>query len=164
MLLGSRQHREINQSLDLKCGQDDIEEVNSFKYLGVMLDKFLNFDVHAEYISKKISQRLASLARSRKFMTPATSLQLYKSLIVSLFDYCDTVYLGMSQRDLNHLQILQNKACRVILKRGRFSNSLELHHELHIPLLSQRRELHLLVMVHKSLKKKHQATFRTSFH
>ncbi len=151
MLIGNRQHRDIDTPLKLKCGGKDIAEVNTFKYLGILLDKHLNFEAHSEYISNKVSKRLGSLARSRKFMTTETSLKLYKSLVVSLFDYCDTVYMTMNSRDLQHLQVLQNKACRIILCRNRFSHSFDLHQELNLPFLSQRRDLHLLVMMHKSI-------------
>ena len=74
---------------------------------------------------------------------------LYKSLVVSLFDYCDTVYQTMLAKDLAHLQVLQNKACRIVLKQNRFSHAADLHNELKLPYLSQRRELHTLVIMYK---------------
>ena len=117
-------------------------------------DKNITFEAHAEYISKKASKRLGSLSRSRKFVNAETSLMLYKSLIVSLFDYCDTVYQVMLAKDLAHLQVLQNKACRIILKQNRFSHAADLHSTLDLPFLSQRRELHTLVMIHKILNDK----------
>ena len=149
MLVGSKFHRDVQTPLSIHCGEEQIEEVSSYKYLGVMVDKHVNFEAHAEYISGKVSKRLGSLSRSRKFMTSDTSLMLYKSLVVSLFDYCDTVYQVMMAKDLAHLQVLQNKACRIILKQNRFSHAADLHHELKLPYLSQRRELHTLVIMYK---------------
>ena len=87
-------------------------------------------------------------------MPSETSLLLYKSLLVSLFDYCDTVYQIMLSKDLAHLQVLQNKACRIILKQNRFSHSVDLHCTLDLPFLSRRRELHTLVMMCEVLNNK----------
>ena len=37
-----------------------LEEVVSFKYLGVFIDKHLNFDLHIEHVGKKLAQKLFS--------------------------------------------------------------------------------------------------------
>ncbi len=149
MLVGSKFHRDIGTPLTIHCGGEELEEVSSYKYLGVMVDKHVTFEAHAEYISGKVSKRLGSLSRSRKYMNSETSLMLYKSLVVSLFDYCDTVYQIMLAKDLAHLQVLQNKACRIILQQNRFSHASDLHCDLKLPYLSQRRELHTLVIMYK---------------
>ena len=136
MLVGSKLHRDIHSPLNIQCGDELIEEVSSYKYLGVMVDKNVTFEAHAEYISGKVSKRLGTLSRSRKFISADTSPMLYKSLVVSLFDYCDTVYQVMLAKDLAHLQVLQNKACRIILKQNRFSHATDLHCTLDLPFLS----------------------------
>ncbi len=96
-------HRDVQTPLNIQCSDELIEEVSSYKYLVVMVDKNVTFEAHAEYISGKVSKRLGSLSRSRKFMSSDTSLLLYKSLVMSLFDYCDTVYQIMLAKDLAHL-------------------------------------------------------------
>ena len=135
MLLSSKQSRFCHVDLQLQVDNKEIEPVSSFKYLGVMLDRFMTFHEHGVYISKKVSQRLHSLSRTRKFMTQDTCLQLYKSLVIPLFDYCDTVYGILPTSDANHLQILQNKACRIILCRNRFAHSEDTHRDLSLPYL-----------------------------
>ena len=39
--------------IEIKIGNSTLDEVESVKYLGVIIDKRLKFDLHAEYILKK---------------------------------------------------------------------------------------------------------------
>ena len=61
----------------------EVKIVSEVKYLGIMLDPKLSFNIHAEYIRKKCVGRLKMLGRTRGFVDQETSLQLYKSLIVT---------------------------------------------------------------------------------
>ena len=73
------------------------ERVNTFKYLGVLLDETLNLERHIQYISGKIRKKLGLFSRCRKLITQTTALTLYKSLLLPHFDYCDQVWDTCSQ-------------------------------------------------------------------
>ncbi len=73
------------------------------------------------------------------------------SLVIPLFDYCDTVYGILPTADANPLQILQNKACQIILCRNRFAHSEDTHRDLSLPYLKDRRELHLACIMFKTV-------------
>ena len=63
-LVGSKLHGDVQTPLNILCGEEQIQEVSSYKYLGVMVDKHITFEAHAEYISGKVSKRLSSLSRA----------------------------------------------------------------------------------------------------
>ena len=68
------------------CGNNTtVEEVTSFKYLGVWFDKNLSWDCHIDKLCTKISQRLGVLNRCRKFITQDTALLLFNAIILPLF-------------------------------------------------------------------------------
>ena len=46
------------------------------------------------------------------------SIILHKSLMIPLFDYGDVAYCA-TKESLDKLQIVQNRACRIILREGR---------------------------------------------
>ena len=71
-------------------------------------------------------------------MSGSTCLTLYKTIIGSLFDYCDIIYDGMSKKDSDRLQRLQNSCCWIILRRGKLSNVEEIHRELSLDFLALR--------------------------
>jgi hypothetical protein len=93
----------------------EIEFVDEFKYLGVILDPHLTFDNHVNYIAKKIGKKIYYLARIGKYLNEFTKITLYKSLIAPHFEYCSTIFWEMSDKNMEVLQKLQNKAMRVIL-------------------------------------------------
>lgn len=52
------------------------------------------------------SQKLFTLSKIRKYITEEISLRLYKSLIQSILDYGDVMYIGASKTDLRKLQLI----------------------------------------------------------
>ena len=79
-------------------------------------------------------------------------LTLYNCLIISLFDKGDTVW-GDKNNDtlLGQLQVLQNKAAKVLLNLPPRSLSTEALDRLDVKTLSKRRHFHCCVMMQKYL-------------
>ena len=82
-------------------------------------------------------------------MDLGTSVRLYKSLVLPHFDYCDLAY--SCEANLQKLQKLQNSACRTLLRADRRAHIKDMHNELKLLTLSQRRELHLSVECFKQV-------------
>ena len=76
---------------------------------------------------------------------------LYKSLVAPLIDYYDIVYANANKTNLGKLQSVQNMACRVILKAGARDHINDMHSELKLDLLDDRRRYHLLAECHKNI-------------
>ena len=91
------------------------------------------------------------LRRSREYLDSATSLTLYKSLVLPHLDYCDLVYMNTTVQNLNKLQLSQNGACRTILRQPKDTSVSQMHEELGIPTLIQRREYHLATECYKAV-------------
>ena len=74
-------------------GQESVEIVDSFRYLGVILDKDLTFKEHVVATQKKCHQRLHVLRKLRSFsLDPKLLLNLYRSIIEPLLTYCGILY------------------------------------------------------------------------
>ena len=65
-------------------------------------------------------------------------LLLYKCLILSIFDYADIIYHGITQSDKEVLQRLQNVACHAILWADQYAHIVDMHSELNLSILYQR--------------------------
>ena len=63
-------------------GAEEIEQVSSFKYLGVQLDSMLKFNDHVDMIRKKVYVRTRILWKLR----PYISQDLAKELCIYLID------------------------------------------------------------------------------
>ncbi|KAK2182508.1 hypothetical protein NP493_352g03041 [Ridgeia piscesae] len=71
---------------------EPVEQVDSFKYLGVILDEKLSFTEHVTAVQKKFQQRLHVLRKLRAFYVDPLLLRLYRSIIEPLLTYCSICY------------------------------------------------------------------------
>ena len=77
-----------------------LEQVEQYKYLGMILDNRLNFADHIDRLVKKSRQRIGGIGRVRKYITKDIALILYKAMVVPLFDFGDIIYMFASQDNL----------------------------------------------------------------
>ena len=102
---------------DIILNGSAIKTENSCKFLGVFIDKKMKFDVHIQYISKKISKNIGILFRIRDLVPHQVLKSLYYSYIYPYLYYCIVVWGGTFDVHLNPLKILQKKAIRIINKQ-----------------------------------------------
>lgn len=91
--------------------------VEKHKFLGVWLDQKLKFDIHINYIIQNASKGLTimrSLAGIQWGSDPQVLSMLYKSIVRSHFDYSILAYMNANLTYLKKLDVIQNKALRII--------------------------------------------------
>ena len=90
--------------------------VESFRYLGVVLDNKLTFSQHTSEIQKKCQRRLYVLRRLRSFsLDSKLLLLLYRSIIESLLTYCSVCFFPMlSVVNRNKLLKVSQQAAKII--------------------------------------------------
>ena len=79
-----------------------VEQVDSFKYLGLTLDKKLRFDQHITSIQSRFQQRLHVIRKLRSLsVAPHLLLLLYQSIIQPVLLYCSacfyTIYCSIAR-------------------------------------------------------------------
>ena len=68
MLTGTDQRLALVDSFTVRAGDTVLSRVYQIKYLGVMLDPYLSWNDHIDYIGRKISVKLGMLRkRARSF-------------------------------------------------------------------------------------------------
>ncbi len=110
MLIGTQPSIAAMKDVNVNIGSHSLERVATYKYLGIMIDECLIFDAHVQYMKKKTFSKVKLLGRLKWVLDRDTLLLLYKTLILPIIDYGDTVYHGISQQDAYCLQKLQNTA------------------------------------------------------
>ena len=94
----------------------ELEQKDDCKFLGVYIDKDLNWKNHIKYITSKVSKNVALLGRL-KHTFPKTILKtLYATLILPYFNYCNLIWGAADKTCIQNLVVLQKKAVRVISK------------------------------------------------
>ena len=91
MCIDFRRNRTVNSPIVING--EPVEQVDSFKYLGVILDENFSFTKHVTAVQKKSQQRLHVLRKLRAFyVDPLLLLRLYRSIIEPLITYCSICY------------------------------------------------------------------------
>ena len=112
----------VNPKVNLTINNQNIEQVDSFKFLGYTLDEHLKWDNHICAISKKISKNIGLLQKLRPVVDQHTLIKLYYSFIHSYLTNGLTTWGSASNATLNQIIILQKRAIRVI------TNSKKMEH------------------------------------
>jgi len=92
-----------------------LEKCKSYKYLGVVIDENLKWDAHIDYITPKIAKACGALARLRNCTSMEVLLNVYHALVHSYLRYGILIWGNASQSVLDPLQILVNKAARIMV-------------------------------------------------
>ena len=121
-----------------------LQYVNQFNYLGIKLEYTLTFEHHASETTRMVAHKLYLLSKIRKYIDIQQAITIYRSMIVPYFDYGDIFLTKVSQKTIDKLQKLQNRALRICLARDGRSNVIDLHNTCNINKLNHRRQVHLL--------------------
>jgi hypothetical protein len=124
-----------------------IKQVDQFTYLGVVLDKHLNWKDHVEEMSMNISTKLKIMSRIRAYLTLEAAKAVYNGLILPIFDYCDVAWAQLSEGCSQELQLTPSEPS-LVLKR---SSSIDTFSVLNWIRLQIRREMHVCIFVYKCL-------------
>lgn len=113
----------------------------AIKYLGVYLDKKLNWNFH---VNTKLNQSYARLTKlfplvnRRSSLKTASTLLIYKTIIRPLMTYACAVWgSSISDGKLKKIQILQNKILRISVNSPWYIRNTQLHRELGIDTISE---------------------------
>ena len=109
--LGKRGNRDIPH---FPCETIRIPCEDSVSLLGVNFDHLLTFNNHITDICKKAARQLAVLKRIGHFLTVQGKLTIYKSFIMSNFNYCPLIWHFCSKANTNKLEKIQERALRFI--------------------------------------------------
>ena len=112
----------LNHSL--KIGDEKIQQVNTAKFLGIMIDDKLNWNVHIKHCKNKLSSGLYALNSSKHILSHEHLKSLYYTLIHSHLTYGLLLWGSTYKTFLHKLEVLQNKAIRSITN-SKYNESTE---------------------------------------
>ncbi len=147
----STQYYRRDTTINIYIGNILLEQVSSYKYLGLTVDNRLNFMEHVANVTKKGRQQIGCIGRARKFITKNTALTRYKSMVLPLMDFGDILFANAPQDSLARLEVIQNNACRIRLRQNNYAQVAEMLTELGLQSLFARRTFHLSVYMYKIL-------------
>ncbi len=127
------------------------KRIQSSTYLGVTIDKDLDWKAHTEQVRRKSLAALSSVKRSSSFLPCNTSKLLFNSLVRPHLDYCSVVWHSCNSTISTKIEWIQNYGMRVILGNPPRTSSSPLRDQLGWTTLHERRQRFMLTQVHKCL-------------
>lgn len=106
-----KQHQNTQNIL---LNNSPIEQVQTFKFLGITIDNKLSWSDHTNKVKLKISQGLHALSSIQNFTTTQTRKIVYHSLIHSHLTYGCHLWGNALKKHIHPLHIIQKKALRKI--------------------------------------------------
>ena len=126
-----------------------ILEVDSAKFLGVIIDNKLNWLEHIKCISRKIAKGTGIIIKARKSFESETLLNLYNALILPHISYCAHIWGTTASIHLQRLYVLQKKIVRIICGVHPRTHTEPLYKALHVLNVEQIRDYSVALFMYK---------------
>ena len=128
-----------------------IDQVTSFKYLGVLISSNLSWSLHILSICRKSRKLIGILYRLfYRHTSPPALFKPYSTLIRPHLEYCSSIWDPSSSATISHLEKVQFFALKLCAKSWS-SNYLSLLQLFNCPSLSSRRKKSKLISLFKIL-------------
>ena len=111
MIITPQKHQ-INHDLSIKIDGTKLENVLSYKYLGIFIDSGLKWDKHIEHVVKKITRAVGITYKLKQYMPTSTLRSVYFSLFQSYVQYGIAAWGAAAQKYLRQINDLQNRIAR----------------------------------------------------
>lgn len=108
--------------ISLTINNSPIQIVNSFKYLGVILDNKLSFKDHIINLGKKIARSVGIISKLRHYFPSKILLKLYFTLIHPHLMYGILVWGSTYKTYSKKIASLQNKALRLVTNNFNYNS------------------------------------------
>jgi len=150
VVFGTRQRlQSVDTSNGIRAVDETVQFADSVKLLGVTLDSSLSFDRHVSDVVRGCNYHLRAFKHIRPRLTIDTAKLVACSLIGARLDYCNSLLYGVTDRNINRLQSVQNQAARVVCQAPWSSESSELRRSLHWLPVRQRIQFKTALITYK---------------
>lgn len=105
--------KQVNLSIEIE--QVQIDKINSIKFLGLLIDTNLNWNLHVDHILKKVSSGLFALKKMSSLCSTDILKQIYYAYIHSHIKYGICLYGATSNNNMNEILKLQKRALRLMI-------------------------------------------------
>lgn len=119
-------HVHLSKRVPILLDGELLETVGSIRYLGIILDEHLNFKNHCDEICKKMSSGVAALFKTHHMLPVHVLKLIYFSLIHSHLNYLPNVWGVAANMHVKPLQVLQNRAFKLIHNLPRLTGTVSL--------------------------------------
>lgn len=151
LLITSKPMRKALPDIQLCIDGHNVQPSTSAKNLGVTFDHHASMERHITSVCRLSYMQLRRLRRIKKLLPRDVLEALVHAFVTSRLDYCNSLYLGIPQNQLERLQRIQNCAARLVTDSGAREHITPVLQTLHWLPVKQRVLFKVLLIVFKSM-------------
>lgn len=142
-------HKVIDSMDPIKINGIAIERVSEMKYLGCIIDDWLNFDDNCDHICKKMGKKISFFGRIAKKLDKVTRILIYNTIIAPHINYCSTILYLSAASHIERVQKLQNRCMRIILRKNKRTRKMTMLNDLGWLSIEQKIHFDILIWIYK---------------
>ena len=120
-LIGSKNNRkQLLPHFPINILGNQISTAQRVRNLRVVFDSNFSFSDHVSQVIKSTRVHARDLYRIRPLLDLKTSVLLANALVSSRLDYCNSLFLSLTDFELRRLQLVQNSLCRVVTRSSKY--------------------------------------------
>ncbi|KAF7239029.1 hypothetical protein EYD10_14250 [Varanus komodoensis] len=119
--------------------------------LGVLLDPELSLEAQVTEVARSAFLQLRLIHQLRPYLEYDCLATVTHALVTSRLDFCNAVYVGLPLKTVRILQLVQNRAARLLPGTGRYVHMTPVLRQLHWLPIEVRAQFKVLVMSYKAL-------------
>ena len=133
-------------------------------YFRVVIDSNFNFSNHVSQVIKSTRVHARDLYRIHPLLDLNTSVMLANALVSRRQDYCNSLFLSLTDLKLRRLQLVHNSLCRVVTRSFKFSHITPQLKKLHWLPVRYRVQFKIGLITYKILNQSQPVYLRELIH
>ena len=113
------------------------------------MDRHLTMNKHVTQVAGTCYAQLRNISHARRYLTMDAAKTLVHSLVTSRLDYCNSLVNGCTHETTRKLQLVQNRAARIITRTPRRDHITPILKGLHWLPVRSRSQYKTMCLVHK---------------
>ena len=115
------------------------------------MDPQLNFEAHIKHLCKTSFFHLRNISKLRSTLTLPDAEKLIHAFISSRLDYCNALFIGIPNKNLQRLQYIQNCAARILMRVRKYDHITPTLRSLHWLPIAYRTQFKISPLTHQCL-------------
>ena len=110
----------------------------------------MSMEDHVKKVCQTCYYHIRNIGKIRKFLNQKAAESLVHALITSRLDWGNALLVGAPSHQMDHLQLVQNVAARVITRTGKYEHITPVLKKLHWLPIRERIQFKLLLLTYKA--------------
>ena len=165
ILIGSKNNRkQLLPHFPINILSNQISPAQNVRNLGVVFDSNFSFSDHLSQVIKSTRVHARDLYRIRPLLDLNTSVLLANALVSSRLDYCNSLFLSLTDFELSRLQLVQKSLCRVVIRSSKYCHITPQLKKLHWLPIKYRIQFKIGLITYKTLNQGEPVYLRGLIH